>query len=74
MRFRVRGRGARHPYLARGAPQDPWGRFWAGLSVLVLVTAVGTFGYYRLGLTVGEALYQTVITITTVGYEEIGTV
>ncbi|MYA84111.1 MAG: potassium channel protein [Acidimicrobiaceae bacterium] len=74
VRFRVRGRGARHPYLARGAPQDPWGRFWAGLSVLVLVTAVGTFGYYRLGLTVGEALYQTVITITTVGYEEIGTV
>ena len=74
MRFRVRGRGARHPYLARGAPQDPWGRFWAGLSVLALVTAVGTFGYHRLGLTVGEALYQTVITITTVGYEEIGTV
>ena len=74
VRFRVRGRGARHPYLARGAPQDPWGRFWAGLSVLALVTAVGTFGYHRLGLTVGEALYQTVITITTVGYEEIGTV
>ena len=40
----------------------------------MLVTAVGTFGYHRLGLTVGEALYQTVITITTVGYEEIGTV
>ena len=70
----VRRRRGRHPHLARGAPQDPWGRFWAGLSVLVLVTAVGTFGYHRLGLTVGEALYQTVITITTVGYEEIGTV
>lgn len=70
----VRRRRRRYPYLARGAPQDPWGRFWAGLSVLVLVTAVGTFGYHRLGLTVGEALYQTVITITTVGYEEIGTV
>ena len=40
----------------------------------MLVTAVGTIGYHRLGLTVGEALYQTVITITTVGYEEIGTV
>ena len=38
------------------------------------MTAAGTFGYYRLGLTVEEALYQTVITITTVGYEEIGTV
>ena len=69
-----RRRGGRHPHLVRGAPQDPWGRFWAGLSVLVLVTAVGTIGYHRLGLTVGEALYQTVITITTVGYEEIGTV
>lgn len=60
--------------MARGAPKDPWGRFWAGLSVLVLVTAIGTLGYHRLGLTVEEALYQTVITITTVGYEEIGTV
>ena len=74
VKFRVRRRGGRHPFLVRGAPQDPWGRFWAGLGVLVLVTVVGTFGYHRLGLTVGEALYQTVITITTVGYEEIGTV
>lgn len=74
VKFRVRRRGGRHPYLVRGAPQDPWGRFWTGLSVLVLVTAVGTIGYHRLGLTVGEALYQTVITISTVGYEEIGTV
>ncbi len=41
---------------------------------LAVVIAAGTFGYYRLGLTVGEALYQTVITITTVGYDEIGTV
>ena len=69
-----RRRGGRHPHLVRGAPKDPWGRFWAGLSVLALVTAVGTIGYHRLGLTVGEALYQTVITITTVGYEEIGAV
>ncbi len=38
------------------------------------MTAAGTFGYHRLGLTVEEALYQTMITITTVGYEEIGTV
>ena len=62
------------PHLARGAPQDPWGRFWAGLGVLALVIGGGTFGYHRLGLTVGEALYQTVITITTVGYGEVGTV
>jgi voltage-gated potassium channel len=70
----MRRRRGRLPYLVRGAPKDPWGRFWAGLGGLVLVIAVGTFGYHRLGLTVGEALYQTVITITTVGYQEIGTV
>ena len=39
-----------------------------------MVIAVGTVGYQRLGLTVEEALYQTVITITTVGYGEVGTV
>ena len=75
VKFRVRTRDDRQlSPLVRGAPKDPWGRFWAGLGVLALVIGGGTFGYYRLGLTVGEALYQTVITITTVGYEEIGTV
>ena len=74
VKFLARSRLRRRAPLVRGAPKDPWGRFWAGLSVLALVTAVGTLGYQRLGLTVGEALYQTVITITTVGYEEIGTV
>ncbi len=74
MKTWVRTRRGRHPHLARGAPKDPWGRFWAGVGVLALVTAAGTVGYQRLGLTVGEALYQTVITITTVGYQEIGTV
>ena len=74
MKLRVRRRRGRHPHLARGAPKDPWGRFWAGLGVFALVIGVGTVGYQRLGLTVSEALYQTVITITTVGYQEIGTV
>ena len=75
MKIRVR-RHDRHqpPHLVRRAPTDPWGRFRAGLGVLALVIGGGTFGYHRLGLTVGEALYQTVITITTVGYQEIGTV
>ena len=68
-------RPRRHPpHLARGAPKDPWGRFWAGLSLLAVVIVAGTFGYHRLGLTLEEALYQTVITISTVGYEEIGAV
>ena len=42
--------------------------------MLILVIAGGTIGYRQLGLTVEEALYQTVITITTVGYGEVGTV
>ena len=74
VRLWVRRRGGRHPHLVRGAPKDPWGRFWAGLGVLALVIGAGTFGYSRLGLTPGEAVYQTVITITTVGYQEVGTV
>ena len=41
---------------------------------MALVIGGGTFGYNQLGLSVGDAVYQTVITITTVGYEEIGTV
>ena len=58
----------------KGAPKDAWGRFWAGLGVFALVIGGGTFGYHQLGLTVGEALYQTVITVTTVGYGEVGTI
>ena len=41
---------------------------------MALVIGGGTFGYNQLGLSVGDAVYQTVITITTVGYQEIGTV
>ena len=75
VKLQVRPLGRRHPpHLARDAPKDPWGRFRAGLGLLILVIGGGTFGYHQLGLTVGEALYQTVITITTVGYGEIGTV
>ena len=64
----------RQPYLVKGAPKDAWGRFWAGLGVFALVIGGGTFGYHQLGLTVEEALYQTVITVTTVGYGEVGTI
>ena len=75
MKLWVARRGTRRPpHLVKGAPKDPWGRFWAGLGVFALVIAGGTLGYHQLGLTVGEALYQTVITITTVGYGEVGTV
>ncbi len=75
VKLRYLGRSRRRPpHLASGAPKDPWGRFWAGLGVLVLVIGIGTIGYVQFGLTFGDALYQTVITITTVGYHEVGTV
>lgn len=40
--------------------------------MVALITFVGTAGYVVLGLGWFDALYQTVITITTVGYSEIG--
>ncbi|MFN7148681.1 MAG: potassium channel family protein [Microthrixaceae bacterium] len=52
--------------------RDPWNRFRVGLLVLGGVLVAGTIGYTLLGLTVFDALYQTSITITTVGYGEIG--
>ena len=58
----------------RRAPKDPWRRFRAGLGLLMLVLVAGTGGYVALGLDLLDAVYQTVITISTVGYREIGDV
>lgn len=45
------------------------------VAVVVLISVIGTLGYYQLGrehgATLLDALYMTVITITTVGYGEI---
>lgn len=49
-----------------------WTRFRAGLGLLGLVLVLGTTGYVLLGLPWLDALYQTVITISTVGYRELG--
>ncbi len=54
--------------------RDPWRRFWAGLAVLSLVIIGGIGGYTALGLKPLDAIYQTVITISTVGYREVGDV
>ncbi len=54
--------------------RDPWARFKAGLGVLALVLAIGTGGYMALGLDMLDSIYQTVITISTVGYREVGEV
>jgi voltage-gated potassium channel len=58
----------------RAARRDPWVRFRIGLSFLGLVLIVGTVGYSLLGLETFDAVYQTVITVSTVGYREIGEV
>src|SRR5215210_6777527 len=42
-----------------------------GLAGLGAVIVVGTVGYVVLGFTVLDALYQTVTTITTVGFREV---
>ena len=39
---------------------------------MTVITAIGVVGYWMLGLPPFEALYQTIITVTTVGFEEIG--
>lgn len=60
--------------LGPGGIRDPWNRFRFGLVLISTVLVGGTVGYLLLGLSVLEALYQTVITVTTVGYGEIGPV
>jgi voltage-gated potassium channel len=52
------------------AGSDPWPRARLGLMVLVAILAIGTVGYLALGLSTLEALYYTVITVSTVGFSE----
>ena len=50
--------------------QDPWGRARLGLLVLLCILVIGTIGYLALGLGTLEALYYTVVTVSTVGFSE----
>lgn len=50
----------------------PWRRFEAAVGLLVAVLVFGTCGYVVVGLGPFDALYQTAITVSTVGYGEIG--
>lgn len=59
---------------SRPGPRDPWRRFRTGLGVITVVLLAGTTGYAMLGLAPLDAFYQTVITISTVGYREVGEV
>jgi voltage-gated potassium channel len=65
---------AASPDLARpGAAQSRirrWVLIWLG--IILVVVATGTAGYVLLfGWSVGDGLYMTVITLTTVGYKEV---
>ncbi len=53
-------------------PVDPWRQVRVGLGALLIVLVSGTVAYSFLGLQVFDAFYQTLITISTVGYSEIG--
>lgn len=66
--FGVRHAGARR----RTGRPDPWRRARRGLELFVGVLLIGTCGYSAIGLSPFDALYQTAITVTTVGYGEIG--
>jgi len=48
--------------------RDPFRRVRIGLAALVLVLAAGTVGYVVLGYGFLDAAYQSVVTVTTVGY------
>lgn len=70
------GQATRPPRRRRGhrvgRPGAPWRRAEIGLVLLAGVLAFGTCGYVLIGLTPFDAFYQTAITISTVGYAEIG--
>jgi voltage-gated potassium channel len=52
-------------------PVDALRRARFGLAALALVTAAGTIGYLILGFSPMNAVYQTVTTISTVGFGEV---
>lgn len=56
--------------VGRGGPTDSQRR-QAAIALIVALLAVGTAGYMILGLTFADAIYQTGITVTTVGFGEI---
>jgi len=41
------------------------------LALLISIIIIGSIGYYLLGFTPSEAIYQTIITMATVGFEEV---
>jgi voltage-gated potassium channel len=50
----------------------PWRRFEVAVGLLLAVLVFGTCGYLLVGLGPFDAFYQTAITVSTVGYGEVG--
>ncbi len=69
--MRERGPGARRG-SGRPNPVSAAGRLQRGVLLLGLVTLLGSAAYVAIGLDVEDAVYQTVLTVATVGYREIG--
>ena len=53
-------------------PDDPWDRVQVSAAVFASVLIAGTLSYRVLGLGWLDAFYQTLITVTTVGFTEVG--
>lgn len=54
-------------------PDDPWRRTRLGLTAVAAVLVAGTGAYRAIGLSWVDAFYQTLITVSTVGFGEVGT-
>jgi voltage-gated potassium channel len=50
---------------------SPIGRLQRAIGMVLAVTAVGTIGYLLFGMSFTDAVYQTVTTVTTVGFREL---
>ena len=52
---------------------DTWGHLATAAALLLGVLILGTAGYTVLGLSLIDAAYQTIITVSTVGFREVAT-
>lgn len=60
-----------HQDRSYAGPMSHWRRLGGAMSALGLVLVVGTIGYVILGFGVLDAAYQTVTTVSTVGFREV---
>lgn len=58
-------------HVARTEQQQVTRLLWRSLFALVGVLVVGTIGYALLGFSVLDAAYQTITTVTTIGFREV---